>query len=190
MEKKIINYSSVRDNIQNGDIILYKGRDVAAAVIRLFTHSDYSHAGLAVKWNERLMVMEAVARGILISPLSKNIERYSGDVEWYTCTETISEDRREKLINFAQKFLGEKYGWRSVILLGIKIFLGVSLNEKDRKDSEGRLFCSQYVSKCYNAIGIDLDINKGDGTTSPDDLEKSPKTVIKGILKLEGGEKI
>ena len=63
----------------------------ASRIIRWATGSPYSHAGLAVWWNERLMVLEAVGKGVVVTPLSANVRGYHGDVEWFT---SVDDDRR------------------------------------------------------------------------------------------------
>ena len=78
-----------RPHIKNGDVLMCRGRSLESRIVRWVTRSEYSHAGLAVWWNGRLMVMEAVGRGVIVTPRSKNFLSYPGYVEWFTSVEEI-----------------------------------------------------------------------------------------------------
>jgi hypothetical protein len=80
-EPKELKYTDVRQDIKQGDILLYKGRTFVSWAIKFFTRSEYSHAGIAAKWNDRLMVMEAIRKGVIVNPLRRSVKRYKGDVE-------------------------------------------------------------------------------------------------------------
>lgn len=182
-----ITYNEIRKEIKNGDILMYKGKGTVSSIIKFLTHSQYSHAGVAVWWNERMMVMEAVGKGVILSPLSRNIEHFKGDVEWFQYKGGISKEDRIKIIVRGQKELGKKYATWKVVWFGIKIYLKLHL-KKDNATKSDRLFCSEYVSAMYGAINLDLDMDKANRNTSPDDIVKSVKTEMKGILKSEVSE--
>ena len=78
-----------RPHLKNGDVLMYRGRSLESRIVRWVTRSEYSHAGLAVWWNGRLMVMEAVGRGVIVTPRSKNALSSPGFVEWFTSVEEI-----------------------------------------------------------------------------------------------------
>ncbi len=177
-------YKDIRSNIKNGDILMYQGTGKVSSLIRFLTHSKYSHAGIAVWWNTRLMVMEAVGKGVILTPLSRNINHYHGDVEWFEYNGEISEEDRLKMIVRGQEELGKSYATWKVVWFGLKIFLKLKLKKKD-SDKSDRLFCSEYVAAIYGAIGLDLDMDKAHRNTSPEDIVDSEKTVMKGALKHE-----
>ena len=104
MEEKI-RYEDIRSQIKDGDVLMFKGRYLHSSIIRGLTRSFYSHAGIAVWWNRRLMVMEAVERGVRILPLSRKIGSYRGDVEWFCSKKEIPERDRLRMILFAQEEL-------------------------------------------------------------------------------------
>ena len=182
-----ISYQKCRNEIKDGDILMYKGNDITSKVIATFTKSDYSHAGIAVWWNKRLMVMEAVSKGIIVTPLSANIKNYNGDVELYVYKDTISDEDRRKMIICAQDDLGKKYNMFGVIWMGIKILFKQKMGHSDTYENPNQMFCSQYVAKIYNSIGIDLNIGLSDAYTCPDDIVKSDGTIRKGALKIQAG---
>ena len=185
MEEKKIRYEDIRSQIKDGDVLMFKGRYFSSSIIRWLTGSFYSHAGIAVWWNRRLMVMEAVERGVGILPLSRKIGSYRGDVEWFCSKKEIPERDRLRMILFAQEELGKSYArWRE-ILFGWKILLRRNLSEKDELRRENKLYCSQYVARTYNAIGLDLKKNRDDRFMSPDDVANSPLLEKRGVFKIK-----
>jgi hypothetical protein len=187
MENKILKYDEVRLQIKNGDVIMYTGKKIFARLISWLTRSPYSHAGIVVWWNERLMVMEAVMRGVTIAPLSRNIYQHHGNVEWFTCKKEISEEDRLKMVIFAQEELGKSYARWKAILFGLKILLDRNLGRKDQLRMENKLFCSQYVAQIYNSIGLDLKKNREDRFMSPRDIARSPLMEKRGEFKIKNG---
>jgi hypothetical protein len=187
MENKILKYNEARLQIRNGDVIMYTGKKILPRLISWLTRSPYSHAGIAVWWNERLMVMEAVMRGVTIAPLSRNICQHHGNVEWFTCKKEISEEERLKMVIFAQEELGKNYARWKAVLFGLKILLNTNLSRKDQLRMENKLFCSQYVAQIYNSIGLDLKKNREDRFMSPGDIARSPLMEKRGEFKIKDG---
>jgi len=187
MENKISRYEEVRLQIRNGDVIMYKGKNILPRLIRWLTKSFYSHAGIAVWWNERLMVMEAVMRGVRVVPLSRNIYQHKGNVEWFSCKKEISEEDRLRMVIFAQEELGKSYARWRVILFGLKVLFKRDLSITDELRMENKLFCSQYVAQIYNSIGLDLKENREDRFMSPGDIARSPLMEKRGEFKVTNG---
>ena len=178
-----IAYDDHRADIQNGDVLLYRGTTLESQLIRWVTRSRYSHAGLAVWWNERLMVMEAVGKGVVVTPLSSNVAGYRGDVEWFVPRDPLSAADRLRLVEFAQRELGKEYALAKAFLLGIRILFQRDREKRDRLRREGQLFCSHYVAATYNAVGRDLKRGVSDRFMSPGDIADSPVLQRRGALK-------
>jgi hypothetical protein len=187
MENKISRYEEVRLQIKNGDVIMYEGKSMVPKLVSWFTRSPYSHAGIAVWWNERLMVMEAAMRGVMVMPLSRNIFRHKGKVEWFTSKQEISDEDRLRMVIFAQEELGKSFARWKAVLFGLKILLNRNLSKKDQLRMENKLFCSQYVAQIYNSIGLDLKKNREDRFMSPGDIAKSPLMEKRGEFKIKNG---
>ena len=170
-----VEYDSVRSNIKNGDVLMYKGRSFSSRIIQFATRSEYSHAGLAAWWKDRLMVLEAVGHGVIVTRLSANVAHYDGDVELFTATEEIPEPDRERMVHFAQEELGKEYARWKAILLGIRLLFVREKKTRDTLKREKRLFCSHYVAQVYNVIERDLKKNKSDRFMSPGDIAESPR---------------
>ncbi len=181
-----LSYDDVRPKIRSGDVLMYRGRSLESRLIQWVTRSRYSHAGLAAWWNDRLMVMEAAAKGVVVTPLSTNVRGYHGNVEWFTCTEEIPPDERQRMIEFAQQELGKGYARWKAVLLGITILFQDDRGKRDRLRRERQLFCSHYVAQVYNAVGRDLRKGVSDRFMSPADVANSPLLRKMGALKKQG----
>ena len=180
-----LDYRDVRGDIKDCDVLLYKGRSWESWLIRLVTGAPYSHAGLAVWWNERLMVLEAIGKGVVVTALSQNVRRYDGRVEWFTCTEEILPAGRKQMVEFAQLELGKEYGTWQALVIGLRRLLGRPADSGDAPRRARKLICSQYVASVYNFSGRDLRRGVSDRFTTPADIAASPLLRRMGVLRKE-----
>ncbi|MBI5474232.1 MAG: hypothetical protein HY961_18000 [Ignavibacteriae bacterium] len=176
-------YDEVRSQIRNGDVLMYKGRSLASRIIMFATRSRYSHAGLAIWWNSRLMTMEAVGKGVIVQPLSRSVDHYDGRVTLFASRENISDEDRLRLVMFAQEELGKEYGTWKAIRLGLKILFQKDREKRDKLRRERQLFCSYYVAQAYNAIGKDLKKETSDRFMTPGDVAESPSLQKIAVLR-------
>lgn len=185
-KRKEIIYHTVRRYIKDGDVLLYKGHGFVSWLIKKITGSEYSHAGFAVKWHNRLMVLEARNRpGIRVIPLSTSIDEYKGDVEWYTVKAHLTARQRLRLVQYAEEEIGKKY--TTVLVAGNlfrKAFFGMTgEGTPDELEPSTRTFCSYYIAQTFNRLGMDLIKGKHDRYTTPGDIAHSSQLIKKGILK-------
>ncbi len=178
-----LRYDDVRCGVKDGDVLMYRGRSLSSRVIRWVTHSRYSHAGLAAWWNGRLMVLEAVGKGVVVTPLSANVRHYHGDVEWFTCVEEIPEEERRRMIDFARQELGKEYATWKAVKLGLRVLFQKDKKQRDELRRARQLFCSHYVAEVYNAVGRDLKKGVSDRFMSPADVASSPLLRRAGTLR-------
>lgn len=74
-----MNYATFRPSIRSGDVIAYTHKgvrslyDLKVFLVRLFTQSEYVHVAIAWVVGERVFLLEAVATGVRIYPLSKDL---------------------------------------------------------------------------------------------------------------------
>ncbi len=176
-------YSNVRKTIASGDVLLYEGETFYSWIIKKVTRSRFSHAGITVWWNERLMVMEAVSRGVIVTPLSVSVGQYKGHVHWYSSKRLLSEEHRERMIIFAQEELGKAYALWKAVWVGIQLVFNWKPEERDELKREQKLFCSAYVAQIYNSIGVDLVPGLSDISVVPEDIALSPELLHQGVLK-------
>lgn len=183
MNAKKFNFNEARPNFKNADILLFKGKSIYSRLMELITHSEYSHAGIVIWWNERLMCMDVAPKGVIVQPLSRKLHDYKGEVDWYASKNEITEEDRLKMVIFAQKELGKDYDLWRVIWIGIKLFLGIKVPVKDDPKSPAKLYCAEYVAEIYHSIGLDLDVHVDDRNTTPGDIAKSKLLEMKGIVQ-------
>jgi hypothetical protein len=176
-------YSNVRKTIASGDVLLYEGETFYSWIIKKVTRSRFSHAGITVWWNERLMVMEAVSRGVIVTPLSVSVGQYKGHVHWYSSKRLLSEEDRGRMIIFAQEELGKAYALWKAVWVGIQLVFNWKPEERDELKREQKLFCSAYVAQIYNSIGVDLVPGLSDISVVPEDIARSPELLHQGVLK-------
>ncbi len=184
-KRKEIIYHSVRRYVKDGDVLMYKGHGLSSWLIKKITKSEYSHAGIAVRWNNRLMVLEAKRKpGIRVIPLSTSIAEYKGDIEWYTARSHMTNLQRMRLVQYAEQEIGKEY--TTVLVTGNlfrAVFGATGTGTPDELEPTTKIFCSYYVAQAYNASGIDLAPNKHDRYTTPGDVANSKALIKKGILK-------
>lgn len=179
----ISRYNEIRNQIKNGDVLMYRGKSLQSRIIMFVTRSRFSHAGIAVWWNERLMVMEAVGKGVVITPLSQSVGKYDGRVELFTSKEEIPDNERLRMITCAQEELGKEYATWKAVRVGIKILLSKNRERRDRLRRERQLFCSQYVAQIYNSVGRDLKRGVSDRFMTPGDIANSPLLKHVAVLR-------
>lgn len=170
MNEPYNNYLQHRSAMQDGDVLLFKGQSWLSKIIKWRTQSDYSHAGIVVWWNGRLMVLEAIGQGVLARPISYNLEHYTGDIEYFRPQQKIATEVRTSMAQFAQAQLGKKYATRRLVGFFFKLIFKRPLQSQDSSEAAGRYFCSEYVADIYAKNGLDLDIERSSGYTSPDRL--------------------
>jgi hypothetical protein len=180
-------YSDARQEILNGDVLMYRGRSRLSRWIRTVTRSPYSHAGIAMWWEGRLMVLEAVRSGVVVTLMSANVSHYDGGVEWFRCRMEIDGERRTRMVRFAQDQLGKKYAlWMALVVMFALLF-NWKKGRRDELRRTGSLFCSHLVAQVYNTAGLDLKKGLEDRFMSPCDIADSPLMEKVAVLKHEDG---
>lgn len=185
-------YSSKRSNIRTGDVLLFRGKGAVSGFIRRATRSKYSHAGIALWVQERLMVAESKElHGVRLVPLSSALG-LKQQVDVYRVMPSFDVDYG-LVYDSALGRLGQPYGWLTILkhavawvtvvlpqrLLGKIPWVGGFLeklhtySEDDLEDPGKALVCSAFVAWCYRKGGLDLVRNLADAYTTPGDLARS-----------------
>lgn len=185
--ENVLDYPKLRAHMQNGDILLFKGSGTFSRVIRWACNTDYSHAGIVAWWGDRLMVLEAKAPGVVVSPISKNLQQYPGEIDYFRLTAgtELPADRRQAMLYFALQQLGKQYAvWRLVPFF-LRLVTGTLKKRRgwQPQDIASSYFCSEYVSAVYDAGGLDLDILQPHHFTSPGSIANSPLLERVGRLR-------
>ena len=164
-----IDYAEVRGKIRDGDIVLFRGRSLVSRWICWVTGSKYSHAGVVGWWNNHLMVLEAVPKGVVATRLSAIVNGYPGSAELWTTDKDID---REEIVRAAQLLLGRGYSMMKAFAMGRRIIYG-GMKGKDPDQSPDGFLCSEFVSRVWRAGGLDLKEDAPDRFTKPKDIATS-----------------
>lgn len=150
-------YLHYREQMDTGDVLLWRSSSLLGWAIRLFSHGTVNHASLVIKlsdWKglvERIFLLEAAEHGIVLASASKRVQYFNGSVYWCPLKEEFN-DNRSKIGGWALNEVGVKYDYASLF----KQVLGrVSADAK-------KFFCSEYVYLAFINAGIvmtwDVDI--------------------------------
>ena len=104
-------YAEVRDELRDGDTVLFRGSVLASRIIQRISGGRYSHAALVLEWGGRWMILQAeLIEGVQAVPLSVAVARYHGEVDFYPLTpEARAKVDLSKLAQVARSALGLRY---------------------------------------------------------------------------------
>lgn len=177
-----LTYAEVREQIRDGDVLCFQGRAGLSRFIMKVSGGQFSHAGIAFWWADRLMVLQVeLMPGVQALPVSRAVGLYPGRVEWYSLKdEHRADERLVRLRHEALRALGDGYSVSGLFLVGMHYLFGTPLPRPDKKQHE--YVCSEYVAHCFSRAGLDLDPDKDDNATTPMDLALSQLLVRRGVL--------
>jgi hypothetical protein len=169
-----VSYQDIRDQIQTGDILLFSGRVWLSRVIERISHSKYSHVAFLTKWEDRIIAMQSDLRGVEVIPASMLVCKYDGKVEWWRLGAAHRQhfDSRD-FLDRSLTLIGIRYGYLSLIGLGFRMLLGWTVKPKNSHLRPSSLYCSNFVSYCYNNEHIAINAKAGVDGTSPSDFALS-----------------
>lgn len=181
-QRVFLHYGGIRGKIRDGDILLFRGKSWISRLICRVTGSPYSHSAIVAWWSDRLMVLEAVGKGIVVSRMSVVVNQYSGKVELWTTDENLA---RTDVIRAAQRLLGKRYSLSKLMRNLVRLVLGRPRHEDADPDAPPADFvCSEFVSRVWRAGGIDLVKDAPDMYTKPSDIAKSPRVrKVGGVVR-------
>lgn len=174
--------SQARQDIMNGDVLLFRGDNILSGLIQAGTGSPYSHSGIVFRSDTqdpfrtpagpgRVYVVEAVGEGIRMALLSETVAEYHGAVElWRLIPDHRKGFDAGKAVGEARRYIGRPYAFAHLFyfVLDWLTFKRFDLRAHTRKRQA--MFCSQLVSRAYVKGGIDLCKLHEDAGTSPADL--------------------
>jgi len=168
----------------DGDVLLFSGRTPASLLIRLFTLSRYSHVGVALWWERRLMAVEAVGSGVRAWPLSDCVRHYEGRIGLYRTSPQVRERLDTgRIRDEATGYLGRRYAWWRLFRLAWYILVGKRPTGADSKKTPPEFICSSLVSRCYRIAGVDLVPRVPDDFTTPAEIGCSEALTPVGVLE-------
>ena len=172
-------FDKLRDTIEDGDVILFRGRTSLGRLIRWVTRAPYSHAGLAGWWEDRLMVMEAKRAGVVASRLSHVVAQYRGQAELFRAVGALDPSRKAA-VAAAREELGKHYATWAVFRIWRRLWFRIPGRHDPTKPRE-KFVCSGYVNNAWLSGGVSL-VPDQKGIPTPGELAKSPHLKGEGPL--------
>lgn len=137
-------------NLKTGDVILIEGRDLGALIVkagnwwtRLFRNGQemvFTHVGIMASPTE---IAEAVSGGVKIVPMHyKN---------YFAFRQDLTEEQLTRVKGAINSFVGQKYSMWSNFIIGVTKL--IRLEDWMQGIGHKGLNCSQFVARCYRAIG-------------------------------------
>ena len=185
-----MNYSRVRDDIQNGDVLAfgYVRYSLFSQLIRLWTRSSISHVGIAVRFYGRLCVIEALeGRGVRVFPVSTLLAK-GRKIVWYK-TVIPQKLSRFEICQYGLSHWGKRYAspWQFIRSFSVLTKWICDKLKIKRDTNDERFFCSEFVVNCL--LSVKLDITDDPAEMSPADVIALPCLLKRGVLEWTGSSK-
>lgn len=177
--EKVARFGDIAPLIRTGDVLLFSGRTVWSYLIRVFTFSPVSHAGIAVVDDDGIWVVDSCEGvGVTKRPLALEVRHWPG--QWYwspLASGHRSHYARKSVYEAAHAMLGQKYGWWGIvvqtiihapILRELAYFGGI-----DRLFHRLLPFCSAAVVKIMRTGGVDPVRARDAALVTPQDIFQS-----------------
>lgn len=143
-------YNKVRDQMQTGDLLLWRSFSLLGSLIRDFSKAPVNHASLIIRIEpyegseQRRFIAEALEHGVVLNLLSKRLGEEEGEAWWYPLNDVWAQ-RRTQIGERALQFLGTPYNYGALLKLAIE-------NVKAGTD---KMVCSEY---CFECLGLEGNI--------------------------------
>ncbi len=199
----IIPYKEIRNHINEGDVLLFRGSSKISRFISAPSETTYSHVGVA-SWingdsNTDEGILECVefreGKGGRAVNLSQEVKRQPNTIDVYRPSsrfEKITFDNTRKAtksewIKFngklvtktMRKMTGLPYGWRRIWWMAkhklfiLRLFNNASSLMHDELNEVIYPVCSTALAHSFNTARYDLLRNRSDEATEPGDIAKS-----------------
>lgn len=191
-------YEKIRGDLKNGDVLICSGSGVFSSMIQQATGSVWSHVAFVLRLDsiDRVMLLESVEPiGVRTVRLSKYLEDYDNDGKPYPgglaiirnkkFANIINETKLTELAQFAVDQFGYPYDKDEIAKIAARILSSkVDFTKKQWKkiQPDREFICSEYVARCYERIGVEIDWNKL-GFIAPSDFAADPNFELIAILK-------
>ena len=170
-------YNLYRSEMETGDILLFSGKGILSAGIKLGSLCKWSHVGMVVKVEnpDIALLYQATPStivkdfflkrenpGVQINVLSHVVEKYDGEIAYRKLNVHRSQEMLDSLSAFRKEIKGrpfEESKWEI-----IKACYDGPLGKNDEEDLSS-LFCSELVAEAYQRMGL-LECDSRGGKTS------------------------
>jgi hypothetical protein len=182
-------YSQAREQLQTGDILLFSSKGGFSALIEHFTNSLWSHAGLVWRIGDadfdRVLILESIENlGIRAVSASNRFNGSAAAPAPYDGHVLVARHRKlpqplmaehvVKMTRFGIDHLGFPYNGEELAKIAARIAVGLAkVTLPGHLEPTNSYICSEFVAKCYDAIGVDLAPDL-EGYMAPADIAADP----------------
>lgn len=191
-------YKDVRKKLQDGDVLICSGSGVFSSMIQQATDSVWSHVAFVLRLDsiDRVMVLESVEPiGVRTVRLSKYLEDYANDGKAYpgglaiirnkNFAATVGPQKLKMLTQYAVDQFGYPYDKDEIIKIAARIFAAkvpFTKKQKMKIETDREFICSEYVARCYEHVGLDIQWNQL-GFVAPSDFAADANFDLLAVLK-------
>jgi hypothetical protein len=174
-------FSDAAPQIQNADVLLFRGRGAFSDAIRASGRSLHSHAALAwvvtLNWEPWVGAIETVeGHGGRVMDLRQYVASYPGSVDVYRVCES-GFDADAAVLSGLERIINRPYGKRRLLKTALQyiavVRYWVQPSHDDLLPFSDNPFCSGAVSAMLRAGGWDPVKLLADEATTPGDLERA-----------------
>ena len=182
---KHIPYDEAKELIQEGDILLFRGKGIISWLIKRYGSGVHSHAAIAHWDGEHLQCVEfrefkggrsvSLRTQINDTPSGIDVFRAAQKVQYGNIEYNLTAITKKKISSILMLLTGLPYGWRNIWRLGLHYFPFCRLAAQNIKDDDPtKVFvCSTAVAYAYRMAYIDPVPYLADTSVTPADLARS-----------------
>ena len=180
-------YSVARPDLRTGDILLFHSIGLGSLATEYFTNSLWSHAAFiwCIPDVQRVLLLESMDKiGVRVMPMSTRINGnaaspipFPGKLLVARSDQfpvTPARDKLTAMTQFALDRIGFPYSNQELREIALRLAEGdLGAAPGGRLDPKNQFICSEYVAKCYDAMGIQLAPDR-EGFIAPGDIANDP----------------
>lgn len=147
-------YKLLRNEIKNGDLILYRGSSILAKGIQYFDKAYYNHIGVVWKPEEcsRLLTLDMWQEGLTCIPLSRRMDGYKDFC--ILRPKVSSEIIKSSLDSSLSEWDGSEIKYDSQLILRVAVIKKLRLDLTGLGKKE-KFICSEYIQHYCNLLGLE-----------------------------------
>jgi hypothetical protein len=181
-----LSLKAISPRVRDGDLLLCSGNDAFSQLIGKSTHSPWTHVAIAYRWPRigRIIVFEAVQQiGVRAVTLNMFVRQSSTGKKPYPGKILLARHEdfptsaatAQRFGQMAIDLCGDRFSGLEVAKIGARIAMGRLERKMPRiLGPRDEFICSEYVAKCFAAIGIQILWDKL-GFIAPADFANDPK---------------
>ncbi len=180
--ERVITLPNAAWQMKTGDGLTFSGRTIWSYILRIATFSDKSHAGIIVKDDEGVWVVDSCeGRNVTKRQLFDEVKKYPGQWYWGAIRPEFNQNyHRQRATEAAMAMVANKtrYGWIGILLQTlIRVPILRELAYMTRLDRlpfyKNRPFCSQALKDWMHAGSLDPVPGRDGQLVVPQDINQS-----------------